>query len=245
MKATITNFEYATDLLEHLIDSHANLTTLAICSTRKDFLTQIAPIILTPRPQEIPPSQESFIDDDPTPKSNPLPHRLLIPTLQLLARSRTIKLVYCPSIDTLRAYLSSYAAPVVAPVVGPESTGSVSSSKPLLAILDLVLLHHATSEFSVQGLMRTFASAVETANRNSMDLLLCECKDIHDPTNPSRGLRLWDTDVPLLSGSVRLGSGGSSFAGRMVSVRRVAGRWFSFEKSRRNREEPDDEEMLI
>lgn len=241
MKATITNFEYATDLLEHLIDSHASPTTLAVCSTRKDFLAQIAPAILTPRPQEIPLSQESFIDDDPTPKSNPLPHRLLIPTLQLLARSRTIKLVYCPSIDTLRAYLSSYAAPVVV----PESTGSVSSPKPLLAILDLVLLHYATSEFSVQGLMRTFASAAEAANQNSMDLLLCECKDIHDPTNPSRGPRLWDTDVPLLSGSVRLGSGGSSFAGRMVSVRRVAGRWFSFEKSRRNREEPDDEEMLI
>jgi hypothetical protein len=241
MKATITNFEYATDLLEHLIDSHASPTTLAICSTRKDFLAQIAPAILTPRPQEIPSSQESFIDDDPTPRSNPLPHRLLIPTLQLLARSRTIKLVYCPSIDTLRAYLSSYAGPVVV----PESTGSVSSPKPLLAILDLVLLHHATSEFSVQGLMRTFASAVEAANRNSMDLLLCECKDIHDPTNPGRGPRLWDTDVPLLSGSVRLGSGGSSFAGRMVSVRRVAGRWFSFEKSRRNREEPDDEEMFI
>jgi len=241
MKATITNLEYATDLLEHLIDNHARPATLAICSTRKDFLAQIAPVILTPRPQEIPSSQESFNDDDPTPKSNPPPHRLLIPTLQLLARSRTIKLVYCPSIDTLRAYLSSYAAPVVV----PESTSSVSSPKPLLAILDLVLLHHATSEFSVQGLMRTFASAVEAANRNSMDLLLCECKDIHDRTNPSRGPRLWDMDVPLLSGSVRLGSGGSSFAGRMVTVRRVAGRWFSFEKSRRNREEPDDEEMLI
>src|SRR4051794_29359253 len=135
MKATITNFEYATDLLEHLIDSHASPTTLAICSTRKDFLAQIAPVILTPRPQEIPPSQESFNDDDPTPKSNPTPHRLLIPTLQLLARSRTIKLVYCPSIDTLRAHLSSYAGPVVV----PESTSSISSSKPLLAILDLVL----------------------------------------------------------------------------------------------------------
>jgi hypothetical protein len=148
--------------------------------------------------------------------------------------------VYCPSIDILRAYLSSYAAPVVA----PKSTSPVSSPKPLLAILDLVLLHHATSEFSVQGLMRTFASAVEAANRNSMDLLLCECKDTHDPTNPSRGPRLWDADVPLLSSSVRLGSDGSSFAGRMVNVRRVAGRWFSFEKSR-HREEPDDEEMLI
>jgi hypothetical protein len=240
MKAAIVDYECATGFLEHLIDSHAGLTTLAICSTRNDFLAQITPVILTPRPQEIPPSQESFVDGDPTPTPNSPPHRLLIPTLQLLARSRTIKLVYCPSIDTLRAYLSSY----VAPGPSPESTHSISSPTPLLAILDLVLLHHATSEFSVQGLMRTFASAVEAANRNSMDLLLCECKDIYDPTNPSRGPRLWDAEVPLLSGSIRLGSGGSSFAGRMVSVKRVAGRWFSFEKSRRNRE-PDDEEMLI
>jgi hypothetical protein len=241
MKAVIADFEYATDFLEHLIDSNASPTTLVICSTRNDFLTQIIPAILTPRAQENPSSQEGFVDDDPTPTSNPRPHRLLIPTLQLLAKCRTIKMVYCHSIDTLRAYLSSYAAPVVT----PGTTSPVSSPKPLLAILDLVLLHHATSEFSVQGLMRTFASAVEAANRNSMNLVLCECKDIHDPTNPSRGSRLWNTDVPLLSGSVRLGSGGSSFAGRMVNVRRIAGRWFSFEKSRRSRGEPDDEEMLI
>ena len=239
MKAAIANFDYATDLLEHLVDRHASHTTLIICSTRTDFLDQITPTILAPQPQEIPPSQESLGDDEPT--SKPLPHRLLLPTLQLLARSRNVKLAYCPSIDTLRAYLSSYEAPIMT----QESATPISSPKPLLAILDLVLLHHATSEFSVQGLMRTFAAAVEAANRNSRDLTVCECKDIHDPTNPNRGSRLWDTSVQLLSGSVRLGSGGSSFAGRMVSVRRVAGRWLSFEQQRRIGQELDDEEMLI
>jgi hypothetical protein len=240
MKAVVTDFDYATDLLEHLVDRPACHTTLIICSTREDFLEQIIPTILAPQPQEIPASQESLGDNEPT--SKPLPHRLLIPTLQLLARSRTVKLVYCASIDTLRAYLSSYVAPIVA----EESASPTPSPKPLLVILDLVLLHHATSEFSVQGLMRTFAAAVGVANRNSMDLTLCECKDIHDPTNPNRGPRIWDTDVQLLRGSVRLGSEGSSFAGRMVSVRRIAGRWFSFEWQRqRNRQELDDEEMLI
>ena len=237
MKAVITDFDYATDLLEHLVDKHTTLTTLIICSTRHGFLDQITPTILAPQPQEIPASQESLGDDDDEPTSKPLPHRLLIPTLQLLARSRAIKLVYCPSIDTLRAYLSSHVAPAAA----PEST----SSTPLLAILDLVLLHHGTSEFSVQGLMRTLAAAVEAASRNSMDVMLCECRDIHDPTNPERGARLWDTDMPLLSGSVRLGSAGSSFAGRMVSVRRVAGRWFTFERQRCNRPEFDNQEMLV
>jgi hypothetical protein len=239
MKAIITSIDFATDLLEHLVDRPASHTAFIVCSTREDFLDQITPTILATQPQEIPPSQESLDDDEPT--SEPLPHRLLIPTLQLLARSRTIRLVYCPSIENLRAYLSSYVVPDTA----EEAPSSISSPKPLLAILDLVLLHHATSEFSVQGLMRTFASAVEAANRNSMDLMLCECRDIHDPTNPNRGPRIWDTDVQLLSGSVRLGSGGSSFVGRMVSVRRIAGRWFSFEQRRRNRQELEDEEMLI
>jgi hypothetical protein len=239
MKAFIASFDFATDFLEHLIDRAASHTTLIICSTREDFLDQITPTILAAQAQEIPPSQESLGDDEPF--SKPLPHRLLIPTLQLLARSRTIKLAYCPSIDTLRARLSSY----VAPTVSEETANPSSSPKTLLAILDLVLLHHATSEFSVQGLMRTFASAVEAANRNAMDLALCECRDIHDPTSPYRGPRIWDADVQLLSGSVRLGSAGSSFAGRSVSVRRIAGIWFSFEQHRRNRLELDDEEMLV
>jgi hypothetical protein len=239
MKAVITHFDFATHFLEHVVDRAARHTTLIVCSTREDFLDQITPTILAAQPQEIPPSQESLGHDEPI--SKPLPHRLLLPTLQLLARSRAIKLVYCPSIDTLRAYLSSYVAPTVA----EESASATPSPKPLLAILDLVLLHHATSEFSVQGLMRTFASAVEAANRNAMDLALCECRDVHDPTNPNRGPRIWDADVQLLSGSVRLGSAGSNFVGRTVSVRRIAGRWFSFEQHRRNRLELDEEEMLI
>lgn len=239
MKAVITSFDYAADLLEHLVDRHTSNTTLIICSTRNDFLDQVTPTVLAQQLQEIPPSQESLGEDEPI--CEPHPHRLLIPTLQLLARAQTINLVYCPSIDTLRAYLSSY----VGPIVTRNSINPTSSPKPLLAILDLVLLHHATSEFSVQGLMRTFASAVEAAHRNSMDLTLCECKDIRDPTNPNRGSRIWDTDVQLLSGSVRLGSRGSGFAGRMVSVRRIAGRWFSFEQHGRNRRELDEEDMLI
>src|SRR2546421_7837146 len=110
MKAIITNFEYATDLLEHLVDKRACHTTLVVCSTRKDFLDQIVPPILGLQPQEISPSQESVGDDEQT--SEPLPHRFLSPTLQLLARSRSIKLAYCASLNTLRAYLSSYAAPL-------------------------------------------------------------------------------------------------------------------------------------
>jgi hypothetical protein len=239
MKAVVTDFENATAFLQFLVDRPSSHTTVIICSTRENFLSQITPTVLAAQPQEIPPSQESLVEDEPT--SKPLPHRFLVPTLQLLARSRAIKLLYCPSIDTLRACLSSYVAPDAA----EESAGLSSSPKSLLAILDLVLLHHATSEFSVQGLMRTFASAVEAANRNAMDLMLCECKDIHDPTNPNCGPRIWDTDVQLLSGSVRLGSGGSAFAGRMVSVRRIAGRWLSFEQQQRKKQELDDEEMLI
>ena len=241
MKAAIRNFEYAADLLGHIVDqTHGAHTTMIICSTRADFLDQITPVILRPQPTEIPASQESLDEQFEEPTSATLPHRFLVPTLQLLAVSRTIKLVYCPTIDILRAYLSSYVSTVT-------TTNSPPITQPLLLILDLVLLHHGTSEFSVQGLMRTFSSAITAASRNSMSLQLCECRDFHDPRNPNRGPRLWDADVQLLSGSVRLGA---NFAGRTVSVRRIASRWFTFEHEAtihdgRHAGPEEDEEMLV
>ena len=240
MKAIIRDFDYATDLLEHIVDHHHGaLKTLIVCSTRANFQDQIIPTILTPRPTEIPPSQES-VDEDNDGGPSSLPHHFLIPTLQLLSISRNIKLVYCPTIDSLRAYLSSYVAPHATLV-------SQLDPKPSLVILDLVLLHHATSEFSVQGLMRTFSSAISAASRNTMDLLICECRDVHDPSNPNRGPRLWDACVQLLSGSVRIGA---SFAGRTVSARKIASRWFTFENRRTDTHRPirhkeEDEEMHV
>ena len=76
---------------------------------------------------------------------------------------------------------------------------------------------------------------------------------MNDPTNPNRGSRLWDAQVPLLSASVKLGQDGSRWGGRATSIRRIAARWFTFadakgkERFRVERMEvaDSDEEMII
>jgi hypothetical protein len=243
MKRTIDDFAFAIDLLESLINNDSSQdTTLVVCSNKKAFLRQISPPILTPLPQEIPASQED-IEEDEAPQS-PKPHRLLTPTLGLLASTRAVKTAFCPSVKALRAYLSSYTVP--ARSISQTKTGNSSSR---LIIVDLVLLHRATSELSVQGLSRTFACAVEAAARNGTDLRLVECKNFHDVDDPNRGYSLWEVQAPLLSGSVRLRADGANWAGRAINVKTIASRWFEFEQRKtevaRVDVQEEDEEMLV
>ena len=242
MKRTVADFTFAVDLLEALIhDDTSRAITLVICSTRQAFLRQIAPTILTPQAQEIPASQEGS-DEDESPQE-PLPHRFLVPTLGLLASAKALKLAFCPSVKSLRAYLSICTA--ATKVTGPCETDDMGS----LIIVDLVLLHRDTLEYSVQGLSRSFACGVEAAARNSMNLRLVECRDIHGVHDSSRGYDLWNAQVPLLSGSVRLGGDGESWAGRVISVKNIASRWFELEEKRPEADgsapNEEDEEMLV
>lgn len=148
-------------------------------------------------------------------------HPLLSPTLHLLNTSQHINLVFCPSITVLRGYLSS----------------CVSSSQPQPAkcgrmiVLNLLALHHDTSEFTLQGLSQTFATAVSAAHRTRRPLQLVECKDAVDPSNPNRGSALWDAEVRLLSGAVKVGeaAAAANWGQRSVSVRRIVSRWFELQ----------------
>ena len=82
-----------------------------------------------------------------------------------------------------------------------------------------------------------------------MHLRHVECKDFHDVENSDRGYGLWTVQVPLLSGSVRLGGDGVSWAGRTISVKSVASRWMSFEERKVDVPEvahqAEDEELLL
>ena len=82
-----------------------------------------------------------------------------------------------------------------------------------------------------------------------MNLRLVECKDFHGVHDSTRGYDLWSAQVPLLSGSVRLGGDGVNWAGRAISVRKIAGRWLRFEEKRpeaaRDEVGAEDEEMLV
>ena len=221
MKRVITYHETAPELLQDQPHFQPVNTTLIVCSTKRQFLEQLIPLLFAHQAAQA--VAENVLDN------NVQPHPLLDRTLQLISMSKATKVAFCPTIDALRAYLSSFA----------PSEQAESSPRASLLIIDLILLHHATSEFSVQGLMRSLASAVEAAAKHHLDLKLCECRDVHDPQNPHRGPRLWDAYAPLLSGSVRLRDEDSGWSGRMVPVRSIAERWFEFER----RERPEDEEV--
>ena len=214
-------------------------STFIICSTKKQFLEQLIPFVSghhsahTAAPEGSAHAEEEHESERP--------HSFLNPTLQLLSSSKAITLAFCPTIDTLRAYLSAFN------YTATDQAKAKSSPRASLLIVDLIFLHHGTSEFSVQGLMRSLAAAVESAARNHVELQLCECRDIHDLQNPDRGPRLWDAQVPLLSGSVRLRGEDTEWSGRVVPVRSIAGRWLVFEDRERRSEQKasEDVEMLL
>lgn len=226
MNRLVINQDNPLKLLQEILHTQRGYTTVIICSTKRQYLKQLLLSISAHQP-----ARAAALDH------NIEPHPLLIPTLQLLSNSKAVRLAFCPTFNTLRAYLSSFTA----------AEQAKPNRRDLVLIIDLVSVHHATSEFSAQGLMCSFASAVEAAARNGMDLHLCECNDILDLQNPDRGPRLWDAQVPLLSGSVRMRGDDAAWSRRVVSVRSIAGRWFEFEEKEKPRDEQaeEDEEMLV
>lgn len=238
MKRLISHCSSIPELLQELVTKPAHhVTGLIICSSRDDFLQQLVPSLQqghqqrsrAAEPYEVPSSQgdEAVIQSEEPTSEQPVSHHpLLTPTLSQLAATQKIRLAYCPTIDTLRAYLATLP-PLPAVARGGQPTSEIT-----LILLNAIALHHSTSEFSAQGLSRTLALAVSAAGArwSASCVRLVECADVHDETSPAHGSRLWDAQVPLLSGSVRLAGDGAAWAGgRLISVRRVAARWFTFD----------------
>ncbi|KAA8652478.1 uncharacterized protein ATNIH1004_001382 [Aspergillus tanneri] len=198
--------------LQYICDRDSRTALLIICSTKDVFLGRLV--------------ANTCAQPNKTTDS----HQLLTKTLGLLSKSTRIKLAFCPTLEHLRAYIS-----VIHLKNGSEQESIAGERKrahrPLLAILDLVALHLSTSEFSAQGLSRTFAAAVETSSREQMDLVLCECQDSTGSDNDRRGGALWHVYVPLLNSSVRTGRDESTWGGRTVPVKQIAQRWFEFSSS--------------
>ena len=198
------------ELLESLSKGQQPPTNLIICSTREEFLNQLL-LQVEDRQESV--QDDSACRDDIAQTAVPT---LLVPTLALLSACNNINLVYCSSLPVLRAYLSSYAST------------QLSLKNYQLIILDLIALHHATSEYNLQGLSRTLATAASAAHQVNAEVTLVECMDIADPANPHRGLRLWGAEVPLLSGSIKIGQEGARWAGNAMCIRKIASRWFTF-----------------
>jgi len=244
----------AINVLDFISDTHTAPTTLIICSTRAAFIQDLLATDEQDRLLDAD-AEHPEEDDLKNTKSEPPLTHLLMPTLHLLSSTRSIDLAFCPDVPHLLAYLtllthrnSSTSAPELKP------TGS-QGRVPILAILNPIKLYRSTSSFSVQGLNRFFACAVETADLLGRKLIIAECDDSstrrvggrnedededmqdghegsadgNDERQPETKPSPWDQEVSMLNVTTKtFGAGDKGWVGRTVSVRRIAERWCRF-----------------
>lgn len=203
------------ELIKYIIKAHTIPSTLIICTSRESFLGNL---------------QAHFHRSD----SASL-HPLLVPTIHLLAATRTIRLAFIPTLGHLRAYLATFQS-TLETATHSSRYQSLGPSSPMLFIFGLVALHHSTNEYSAQGLSRSLALAVEAANNTDGRLVLVE----HSKEDENGGLNNdieenhiqkepWSDQVPLLNESIRLGGEDRVWSGRTVEIGRIVGRWCKFE----------------
>jgi hypothetical protein len=254
------------ELVQFLLDSESPSSVLVVCGSKNDFVEQLHATCLASGLNDTNNEQQTDIIVDPEPNEpyKPEPHHLLKqPTLHQLATSRKVKLVFCPELVHLRAYLSTLAIPSKSSQpTSIQPTETNNNTNPLLTILNLVAHHRATSSFSAQGLNRTFALAVEAAHATQAQLLMVECAPFGRPRNattetlgdadcdfdfgfepdtaippppqPPSAADLWDEEISILNVTTKsFGAGGRGWVGRTVTVRRIAERWFVFSAFRR------------
>lgn len=216
------------EFLSWLLKHHEGPTTLLICCTREAFLADLqANLLQLPRG-----NPTTTANDD----NRGLAHPLLNPTIHLIARSRSIHLVFVPTLPHLRAYLSTYTLP------SNSEASSLASTKsgyrvPIFAIWGLLYAHRSTAENSAQGLSRTLAAAAESASLAEQRLVLAEARipNIGEQYGDTEAFDValenpWKEQVPVLSGSIRFGGEDRVWAGKTIEVSHVLARWCRFVK---------------
>lgn len=231
------------EFLQYVMDKHAPPSTIVVCSSREAFIKQLQASFNENTPQK--PANEREPWDETTLET--LRRLWSTPTLRLLASSRTVKMVFCPDVTHLHAYLAAYASRV-AKEPTPEVERPLHPRFPtsrLLAILNPIAVHRPTPSFSVQGINRTLALAVEAAYHSKSRLVLFECPA--DGTSPSTEDAMmideqpvlpvthveepWDEEVSILNVTTKtFGAGERGWVGRTVKARTIAERWCVFQK---------------
>ena len=217
-------------LLHYVLSTQtsASPTLLIVCSSQDQFLQNLA---------------TSLQRDHGEDATNSL-EQLVAPTLHNLLSTRHVKLAFCASVQALLAYLTSYGRPGTGLADG-------AGGRERMVLVNPLTLHAPSPSFSAQGLSRTFATAAEVALEKGIDLHVVECEGqcgqcveqngedaemerelegnqaenvIQDP---------WEQAVSILNVSARRfgsGSGERAWAGRTITAKRIAGRWFRFHR---------------
>jgi hypothetical protein len=229
------------ELLTYVLSQYARPVTLIICQPRAKFLSSLQVFVTSTQP--------SLPQDDEVPDAyseQQPPHPLLIPTLRQIATSRSIKLVFIPTVSHLRAYLAVFPSSDDANA-GLSGFTENTKERSLLVVYGLVELHRDTSEWSAQGLGNSIAGLVEAGWRGQREVVVIEERKIDLDDDLELGdlgieneegrrrdsSKVWEQRVPMLNGSVKragMESEDGGWSGRTVEVGRILGRWFRFEE---------------
>ncbi|KAI8942741.1 hypothetical protein NX059_000787 [Plenodomus lindquistii] len=217
-------------LLDYILTTQSNTapTTLIVCSSRDAFLEDLLEALQHDQTDQH--QRKNSLDD------------LVTPTLFNLFTTQHVKLAFCPSVQALLAYLTACGRSATAPVGATED-------RERLVLVSPLAMHAPTTSFSAQGLSRTFAAATEAALHSGAMLIIVECQgkrrraEEHEDEDAlmdqgDEQIRTetgtgdpWEQEVSILNVSARRYGSGSSdraWAGRTVSARRIAERWFRF-----------------
>jgi hypothetical protein len=221
-------------VLRHVLTTQAGTfsTTLIVCSSRDTFLQHLSYSLQHAQSED----QESDMQD------------MISPSLHNLLTTRHVKLAFCASVQALLAYLT---------ICGLHNPVSFTDGgkRARIVVLNPLSLHASTLSFSAQGLSRTFAAATETALKVNAILQVVECRvEGREPEHQVEGADVdmnngemdeddhnttqkeedpWDQEVAVLNVSTRRfgsHSGERAWAGRTVKAKRIAARWFRFQK---------------
>jgi len=198
-------YEALTSFIVQVTESRSVRILLIMCSTRQDFIRHLLDDARTED------AEQNLLEDV---------------SIRFLSAVDQVHMVFVPTLLHLRAHLASLSSKVKA--TGPGET-------PIeLFIANAVGLHQNTSDYSAQGLSRTFALAVDKAHEAKMHLHLVEVVRQGSRQGGSGAPRQsspWLQQVPLLSGNLGLGDDARTWIGRMVSIKQVLQRWFRFPPS--------------
>lgn len=229
---------------------------MIVCCEKPAFLQHLRKSVLR-RPQTTLDGHETEADVDVESASVTQPtHPLLERTLRLLAVSRRVKLVFCPSVLAFHAYVATLP-------LKPQ-TNNTSGQVPTLVVLNLVRMHRTTASYSAQGLGKAFAATVETAwqikNRpvffeypEAVDHYAGQSPEEHsdlddemldgsesrrdrDGSSPTRDHgaqssdNIWLDEVAILNATTKTfgNVGDRTWMGRTVKIGDVAARWCTF-----------------
>lgn len=189
-------------LLQYTL-SRSDPSTIIVCSSQDDFMATLL----------------TEIESRNVPDSD-----ILSNSLQVLAMSSHVSMVFVRDMVHLRAYLSSLST--------KQSPANASPENRLLILHKTLDQMRESGSFHAQNLMRSCAIAVEAADAQRWRLILAETS-LPEPNADSaidqeRFTDPWTQNIPMIAEATRLGAEASDWTGRMVQIRRVVGRWCKF-----------------